>query len=308
MAQPARNRIVGTSRRTVELREKLSLVARAPGSVVLHGEVGAGKELAARTLHRESARSRGPFRMVDCARFFPEDLTAILFGTEERPGTALLGRADRGTLYIVHPEEAILSVQERLAGFMATGRFRAGRRGPEAASDVRIVAGSEKDLSRHAHGALVLRELWEAMAGEVVELAPLRERREDIRSVVSSIAGEAAADRFSPGVLLALEGYPWPGNYDELLEEIERLLRTGHARIEVEHLRRDIVGYEPAAACADPEIFSVIREIEQCIEAFHVNDAADLDFAPYFWHGGPVPDQQYEAAWESEPWEKDVTW
>jgi len=309
MKQPSRNRMVGRSRRTVLLREELSRAAAQTGGVLLRGEVGAGKELGARTLHRESERRRGPFRMVDCARFFPEDLTAILFGTEERPGTALLRRADRGTLYLVHPEEAVLSIQERLAEFVQTRRFVVGRQGPIQRADVRVIAGTEKDLVCYVRGGLFLRDFWHVLGGAAIEVPPLRERPDDIAAIIEHLSGAPFDARFDARVLPVLKEYPWPGNYDELIEEVERLLRTGYQRIELAHVRRDIVSFESCPASADPEILQVVQEIEQCIQAFEVTDEADLDFAPYFWHGGPVPENApEEPVWEPDPWEKDAAW
>jgi DNA-binding NtrC family response regulator len=146
-----------------------------------------------------------------------------------------------------------------------------------------------------------------------VTVPPLRERREDIPAVVEHLLGGPVSDRFAPGVLAALERYPWPGNYDELFEEVERLLRTGYGRIEVGHIRRDIVSYQETAVNADPEILQVLREIEECIEAFQVAEGMALDFAPYFWRGGPVPEApgdpcDMDCDYDHDPWEKDLAW
>ncbi len=313
MKQPSRYRIVGQSQGTCSLRKALMRVARHSGGVLLSGERGVGKELGARTIHRESSRRRGPFRVVDCARFFPEDLTAILFGSEDRPGTALLSRADRGTLYLAHPEETALSIQERLLEFMKSGAFTVGREGPSRQASVRLVTGSEKDLDVYVRGGLLLREFSEILASDTVAVPPLRERREDVPAIIEHYLGGAVSDRFAPGVLSVFERYPWPGNYDELIEEVERLIRTGYARIEVAHVRRDIVSFEATPVSADPDILHVLEEIEQCIAAFQISDGATLDFAPYFWRGGPVPDgasDQFDSDcdFDYDPWEKDLAW
>ncbi|HAK93766.1 MAG TPA: hypothetical protein DCM87_01835 [Planctomycetes bacterium] len=313
MTSASRFRIVGQSRFTTLLRKEAARVAGGAGGVLLSGETGAGKELCARTIHVQSPRRRGPFRMVDCGRFFPEDLAAIIFGGAERPGTALLTRANRGTLYLVHPEEMVMSLQERLLDFLQCGEFTAGELGPRAAADVRLLCGTDKDLELYVRGGAFLGDLWERIAASVVKVAPLRERLDDIGAVIEYIAGMPVGERFSGGVLSVLQSYPWPGNYDELIEEVERLLRTGYQWIEIEHVRRDIVDYEGTPVNADPEIRRALHEIERCIQTFRISDGAPLDFAPYFWHGGPVPSSAPAAPADDpdpdcEPWEHDAAW
>jgi two-component system, NtrC family, nitrogen regulation response regulator NtrX len=313
MTSASRFRIVGQSRFTTLLRKEVARVASAAGGALIAGESGAGKELCARTIHAQSARRRGPFRMVDCARFFPEDLTSILFGGEDRPATALLSRADRGTLYLVHPEEMVMSLQERVLDFMKRGEFTAGNLGPRLTGDVRILCGTEKDLELYVRGGAFMSELWERLAADVVKVAPLRERLDDVGAVIEYVSGAPASERFSAGVLSVLQSYPWPGNFDELIEEVERLLRTGYQWLELDHVRRDIVNYEGTPVNADPEIRRALQEIERCIQTFRINEGVQLDFAPYFWHGGPVPGAPSEPAPtdmdpDCEPWEHDMAW
>ncbi len=313
MTSVSRFRIVGQSRFTALLRKEIARVSSAAGGVLLTGEVGAGKELCARTIHTQSPRRRGPFRMVDCGRFFPEDLAAILFGAEERPATALLARADRGTLYLMHPEEMVMSLQERLLDFLKRGEFTVGNLGPRLGADVRVLYGTDKDLELYVRGGAFLGELWERLAGDVVKVAPLRERLDDVDAIIEHISGAPPNERFSAGVLSVLQSYPWPGNYDELIEEVERLLRTGYQWLEIEHVRRDIVNYEGTPVNADPEIRCALQEIERCIQAFRINEGVPLDFAPYFWHGGPVPGTPSEASAadlgpDCETWEHDLAW
>ncbi|HNR98064.1 MAG TPA: sigma 54-interacting transcriptional regulator [Planctomycetota bacterium] len=313
MTSAARFRIVGQSRFTALLRKETARVAVGTGGVLLSGEAGAGKELCARTIHAQGPRRRGPFRMVDCGRFFPEDLAAIIFGGAERPGTALLARANRGTLYLVHPEEMVVSLQERLLSFLKSGEYTAGELGPRKRADVRLLCGTDKELELYVRGGAFLGELWERIAASVVKVAPLRERLEDIVDVIEYLDGMPVDQRFSAGVVSVLESYPWPGNYDELIEEVERLLRTGYQWIEIEHVRRDIVDYEGTPVNADPEIRRALHEIERCIQTFRISDGAPLDFAPYFWHGGPVPSSTPAAPIEEpdpdcETWEHDAAW
>lgn len=311
MTERRRCRIVGQSRETVSLREELACAADHSAGVLLIGEVGAGKELGARTIHTEGARRKGPFRAVDCARFFPDDLRAILFGTEERPHAALLTRADGGTLYMVHPEELTFTLQERLLSFLRSGTFLTGENGTPQVADVRIVAGTERDLTRYVRSGLFLQELWDELSEFVIRVPPLRERIEDVEAVVRYVAGACSVERFAPEVFEAFRRYPWPGNYEELIEEVERLLRTGYVRIEVEHIRRDIAEYEGPPPTHDPEILQVLREIESCIAAFHLGERSPLDFTPYFWRGGPVPEDEdpWDACEEDyDFWEKDFAW
>ncbi len=311
MDRPFRERIVGRSRLTISLREELARAAARDDGVLLIGEAGAGKELGARTIHHLSFRKKGPFRAVDCARFFPDDLSNVLFGSEERPHASLLARCDGGTLYLLHPEDLVFSTQERLVAFLRSGTFLAGEHGPPQVADVRVIAGTERDLARYVRSGLFLQELWDELSASVIKVPPLRERLEDIEAVLELVAGWPAAERFTPEAVQALARYPWPGNYDELIEEIQRLLRTGYGQIEVQHLRRDIVEHDPSSVAYDPEILQVLREIDQLIAAFQLRDGVPLDFSPYFWRGGPVPDEEEPSDtydWDCDYWETDMAW
>ncbi len=302
--------IIGESRYTSFLRKELERVATDAGGVYLEGEVGVGKELSARMIHDHSARRQGPFRIVDCARFFPNDLTSILFGSEERPATSLLARTDGGTLYIVHPEEMVLEMQERLERFISEGEFTLGEGEVRRVADVRILVGTEKDLELYCKEGMLLKRIWDYIAANRLQILPLRERKEDIDSLIAYFTQGAVEKRIDSSVLPVLKRYAWPGNYDELIEEIERLMRTGYQKVSVEHIRRDIVEYDGEFYVSDPDILHVLQEIEQFIQTFQLEDKQQLDFAPYFWRGGP-PVQGYNSHsydLDNKPWEKDQNW
>jgi DNA-binding NtrC family response regulator len=178
---------------------------------------------------------------------------------------------------------------------------------------VRVLCGTDKDLELYVRGGAFLSELWERVASDVVKAAPLRERLDDVGAVIEYVSGAPPSERFSAGVLSVLQSYPWPGNYDELIEEVERLLRTGYQWLELDHVRRDIVNYEGTPVSADPEIRCALQEIERAIQAFRINEGVPLDFAPYFWHGGPVPGTPSESSVadldpDCETWEHGVAW
>lgn len=319
MIHPSLKRVVGQSKSTSCLRKELTRVAGRVGGVYLYGELGVGKELCARTVHELSARREGPFKIVDCARFFPEDLCEILFGSEKRPAASLLSRCDGGTMYMVHPEEMVMEVQERLLSFLQTGAFTLGTGSQKRLSDVRLVLGTEKNLQVYVEGGMLLKGIWDYCQDSRLSIPPLRERMADIDGIIEALMGAPAVTRFDPDVLAVFQQYAWPGNYEELIEEVARLIRTGHHRIDVEHVRRDIVNYDKQSISADPDIREVLQEIEQCIQAFHVSEESPLDFAPYFWRGGPVPgasasqsdsayDHDYEYDTDNETWEQDLAW
>jgi PAS domain S-box-containing protein len=227
--------IVGTS---VPLQTVLSLITRvAPtdSSVLITGETGTGKELIARAVHRRSQRSSRGFVAVNCAAI-PRDLIASeLFGHEKGAFTGAtqrrLGRfelAEGGTIFLDEVGELPAETQIALLRVLQEHEFeRVGGTG-SIRTDVRVIAATNRDLETAIAGGTFRSDLFYRLNVFPVEVPPLRERKEDIPTLV-----EYFIDRFarkagksfqavSKKSLELLQSYPWPGNIRELQNVIER--------------------------------------------------------------------------------------
>jgi DNA-binding NtrC family response regulator len=236
-------RLIGMIGRSLPMRRlaaDLERIAPSAISVLLSGESGTGKELAARAVHRLSGRN-GPFIAVNCGAIAPELLASHLFGHERGSFTGAAGRhlgyfeqAALGTLFLDEITEMALALQVYLLRVLETGVLtRVG--GTEAiATDVRVVAATNRDpLQAVAEGAL-REDLYYRLADFHVELPPLRNRSDDAILIARATLDElnqryGARRRFVAGTERVLAAHPWPGNVRELRSAVQRafLIATG---------------------------------------------------------------------------------
>jgi DNA-binding NtrC family response regulator len=194
------------------VRDALAALDAAAGAnvaVLLEGEPGTGKELAARTLHERSRK--GPLVAVDCRRS-PGAVDHDLFGP--RPA---LERAHGGTLFLVEPAELGAEAQARLVRALAEREPKKGGR----RVDARVVAASTRPLAGEVERGRFREELAVRLAGVTVRLPPLRERREDIPALAHAFAA-AAGRKLAAAEVAWLAGHDWPGNLDELARVVAR--------------------------------------------------------------------------------------
>ncbi len=235
IAHPAE--IVGGS---AALRRAVSLaaqVAPSDSSVLLLGETGTGKELFANAIHAQSRRSKGPLVKVNCAAIPATLLESELFGHEKGAFTGAIGArpgrfelADGGTLLLDEIGDLPSEVQAKLLRVLQDHEVqRLGARSPRKV-DVRIVAATNHDLERRIAEGTFRQDLYYRLAVFVIQIPPLRERRDDIPllawSIVNRRQGELGRhiERISRQSMDALQAYPWPGNVRELENVIERAL------------------------------------------------------------------------------------
>ncbi len=242
--------IVGDAEAMRSLRATLARVAPTEATVLLLGENGTGKELAARAIHAGSRRARKPFVVVNCAAI-PETLfESELFGhvkgaytgaTEARRGKFQL--ADGGTLFLDEIGETPPSLQPKLLRALESGDVEMiGGRGPERVS-VRLIAATNRDLESEVAAGRFRRDLYYRLAVVPVTLPPLRERRQDIGRLASRFLDAACrrnrvkAKRLDAGALAILESHSWPGNVRELRNAAERIaILVGEETIAAEHV------------------------------------------------------------------------
>ena len=223
-AHPPLAAIVGESRAVLEACQDLVAVASTRFPVLIMGESGVGKELAARAVHEMSERAGGPLEVVDCGSIPRELIESELFGHvrgsftgahRDRKGAFEL--AHRGTLFLDEIGEMPLQLQTRLLRVVQEGRFRRVGDEEPVETDVRVVAATNRDLRAEVAAQRFREDLFYRLNVFAVRWPPLRERTEDlpllVRHFMPSRGSEWSVDR---DVLAALESLRWPGNVREL--------------------------------------------------------------------------------------------
>lgn len=235
--------LLGESRPMRELRRLLNKFAPADSPVLIRGEGGTGKELVARTLHRQSARNGKPFVVVNCSAI-PENLIAAeLFGHEAGAFSGAAQRkvgriesADGGTLFLDDIDQLPLAVQANLVRFFEERTFE--RLGSSAAvpADVRVIASSRVDLEGAVRSGRLLEDFYHRLNILQVPTVPLRERNSDMSTLASHFAQFYSSEtgrrprRFSEDALAAMTKYDWPGNVRELANRVRRGLVLAQGR------------------------------------------------------------------------------
>jgi Sigma-54 interaction domain/Inner membrane component of T3SS, cytoplasmic domain len=227
--------IDGDSAVAARLREWVTWLAQRTEPVILLGEPGAGKERVAQAIHGRSARAIGPFVAVRCAATSESWLESKLFGqetpgSERRPGR--IEEARGGTLFLDELAALPARCQKRLARTLAQGYLEKST-GGHIPIDVRIICSSCRDVAAMVPAGTMREDLYPRLAGHVVVLAPLRERRPDIVAMAErflyQLAAEAGQRRtgFSADAATRLAQHDWPGNLRELRNVVERLIVQG---------------------------------------------------------------------------------
>ncbi|MBX3269392.1 MAG: sigma-54-dependent Fis family transcriptional regulator [Sandaracinaceae bacterium] len=239
--------IVGESPAIVALKRQLAKFARsASATILITGETGTGKDLAARAVHAASARADGPFQNITCSALPESLLESELFGHEKGAFTdartqkrGLLELADRGTVFLDEIGELALPLQAKLLRFLEERTFRRVGGLTEVRPDVRVVAATHRDLARMVEEGTFREDLFYRLGVLSVHIPPLRERAGDVpllaRAFVAHFARDLGANVVGIGdaALDALARHGWPGNVRELRNVIERaVLLAEHPVIE----------------------------------------------------------------------------
>jgi len=227
---------LGQSEAFLEFQERLSRVAQVDRPVLVIGERGTGKELAATRLHYLSKRWQEPFVALNCAALSPTLIESELFGHEAGAFTGAVSRrtgrfeaATGGTLFLDEIGNIPIEVQEKILRVVEYGVFeRVGGSDPVQV-DVRIIGATNADVETLVLKGGFKRDLLDRLSFEVLFLPPLRDRQGDILYLANHFAarmafelGRAEVPEFSDEAIVALEGYTWPGNVRELKNVVER--------------------------------------------------------------------------------------
>ncbi len=227
---------LGQSDAFLAFQQQVSRVAGVDRSVLIVGERGTGKELAARRIHYLSERWERPLVTLNCAALAPGLIESELFGYEAGAFTGARGRregrfesADGGTLFLDEIANIPLEVQEKILRTVEYGVFeRVGSVEPVVV-DVRIVGATNADLAGLCERGEFKRDLLDRLSFEVLFVPPLRAREGDVMLLANHFAGHMALEMgrtempaFSAEAARALRRYRWPGNVRELKNVVER--------------------------------------------------------------------------------------
>lgn len=227
---------LGQSEVFLDFQERLSRVAPVERSVLLIGERGTGKELAASRLHFLSKRWEGPFITLNCATLSPSLIESELFGYErgaftgaERRRPGRFEAADGGTLFLDEIGSIPMEAQEKILRVVEYGTFERVGSSRSVDVDVRIIGATNMDLSAMADREDFKRDLLDRLSFEVLFLPPLRCRGEDVMLLAKHFAARITYELGREGVVVfsehtqkSLEKYSWKGNIRELKNVIER--------------------------------------------------------------------------------------
>jgi DNA-binding NtrC family response regulator len=218
--------LVATSEKMRVVFAQLRGIAREDMNLLLEGETGTGKELAARAVHEHSRRRHGPFKVVDCNLITEEKAERELFGglrsSSDEGGKGVFEAAQGGTLFLDEVGELPLSLQPKLLRVLES-REVPSLDGAPVPVDVRVIASTHRNLEEDVRQGRFRADLYYRLAVARVRLPPLRTRREDIPVLAQSLLrGLKSSFELTPQTLALFEGYDWPGNVRELRNVLER--------------------------------------------------------------------------------------
>ena len=273
------------------MRECVNVMMKVAGTdfpVLIAGESGTGKEITARTLHRSSRRSEGPFLALNCGAIPENMVESELFGYERGAFTGaharklgLLELASSGTLFLDEIGDMPLPLQVKLLRVIETGAFFRLGGTRELKVDLRILSATNMDLSGAIEKGSFRSDLFYRIAGFTLAIPPLRERKEDIPLFIEQVQSRHPGfkqKRFSPEALTILMNYAWPGNVRELQNVVQRVLLLSPGNVMLPgDLPADLcLSSQPQASCllCDVEREHILRTLKTT--AGRLEKAADI--------------------------------
>lgn len=225
--------LIGASLAINQLRQTIERVAPTNSRIMITGPSGAGKELAARAIHAQSARANGPFVTVNAATITPERMEIELFGTEMDGGERKVGaleEAHGGILYLDEVADMPRETQNKILRVLVDQQFERVGGTKRVKVDVRIISSTAQNLEGMIAEGTFREDLFHRLSVVPVHVPPLAARREDIPSLVeyfmTQIAEQAGIKprKIGSDAMAVLQSHSWPGNIRQLRNNVERVM------------------------------------------------------------------------------------
>lgn len=274
--------MIGQSAEIKKIFNLISQVSPTNSSVLITGETGSGKELAAQSIHRQSPRSNKPFISINCGAIPETLLENELFGHSKGAFTdsvqlkhGLLEEASGGTLFLDEISELNLPLQVKLLRVLETGSFRRLGDTKEHHVDFRLISATNRNLSEEIKNRKFRSDLYYRLAVIPIHILPLRKRRDDIPLLVEHFLEyynlfNSVAKKISASAMRILMEYEWPGNVREVKNVVERLAVLGPNKVIVPS---DVINVLPMSN--SPEVMDQI--VNQQHYSFLSNDLISLE-------------------------------
>lgn len=278
--------IIGNSKAIQSVKTLICEVAETPATTVLiSGETGTGKELVARAIHHQSERASGPFVAVDCTAV-PEALAeSELFGhikgaftdaQQDRKGRIL--QADSGTLFLDEVGDMSATMQARLLRVLEERQVRAVGSEREVAVDIRVVSASNRNLGEAISGNTFRQDLFYRLNTIIIQLPPLRDRRDDISVLAHHFLAQFSQEMrkpivgFSDAALQALQAHAFLGNVRELRNVVERaMILCRHDEVQAGDLKLADTSFSDTDIFVGAQTESIESHDDLCLETFEKN-------------------------------------
>jgi two-component system nitrogen regulation response regulator NtrX len=231
--------LIGNSPAMNHLRNAIERVAPLNSRVMIIGQSGSGKELIARTIHKLSSRSSGPFVVLNAAAITPERMEIELFGTETADGgsrkVGALEEAHGGTLYLDEVADMPRDTQNRILRVLVDQQFERVGGSTRVRVDVRILSSTARNLEALIREGRFREDLYHRLAVVPLLAPPLSDRREDIPVLVDAFMEQIGRQtgirgcRIGDDAMAVLQAHDWPGNIRQLRNNIERLMILSRA-------------------------------------------------------------------------------
>ena len=229
-----RSLIIGESQELHNSLKQLVAAANTNANVLITGETGTGKEIFARTLHKNSKRSQNSYIVVDCTNLPAPLAESLLFGHDKGSFTGanskkkgMFHQADGGTIFLDEIGDLDLEIQKSLLRVLQEKTFRPLSSNEEVYSDFRIIAATNRDLEAMVEKKLFRQDLYFRLKGMNITLPPLKDRKSDIKLLADSFLNKLCKEngvphkKVDPDFFDTLETYDWPGNVRELINVIQ---------------------------------------------------------------------------------------
>ncbi len=235
--RPAADGLIGTSPALRQVRQRIGQVAGTDATVLITGETGTGKEVVARALHHASPRQARALVKINCAALPAQLIESELFGHEKGAFTGAVERrigkfelADGGTIFLDEVGELPLDLQAKLLRVLQEKEFERLGGNRVLHTDARVLAATNRVLEDEVRAGRFRADLYYRLNVFPIQLAPLRERPQDIAPLVQHYLGTLSkrlarpVRAVRPADLAALQAYPWPGNIRELEHVLEQAI------------------------------------------------------------------------------------